>query len=100
MVMFLAELNGLETWATNISNTYLKAETSEKVFIIAGRKLGELEGHTLVIFKALYGSWSSELRWTEKFLLCLRDMGFFASLADPCFWMRRVNNHYEYTTVL
>jgi hypothetical protein len=99
MVMFLAELNGLETWATNISNMYLKAETSEKVFIIAGRKPGELEGHTLVIFKAPYGLQSSGLRWSEKFSLCLRGMGFFASLADPCFWMRRVNNHYEYITI-
>jgi hypothetical protein len=32
-VIFLAELNGLETWATNIGYAYLEAETSEKVFI-------------------------------------------------------------------
>jgi hypothetical protein len=66
-VTFLAELNGLETWATNIGNAYLKAETSEKVFIIAGPEFGELEGHTLVIFKALYGLRSSGLRWSKKF---------------------------------
>jgi hypothetical protein len=95
-VIFLAELNGLETWATGIGNAYLEAETSEKVFIIAGPKFGELEGHTLVIFKALYGLRSSGLRWSEKFSLCLPNMGFFASLADPCIWMCRVDNHYEY----
>jgi hypothetical protein len=95
-VIFLAELNGLATWATDIGNAYLKAETMEKVFIIAGPKFGELEGHTLVIFKALYGLQSSGLRWSEKFLLCLQDMGFFASLADPCIlWMREVHNHYK-----
>ena len=99
MVIFLAELNGLETWATGIGNTYLEAETSGKVFIIAGPKFGGLEGHNLVIFKALYGLRSSGLRWSEKFSLCLRDMGFFASLADPCIWMRRVNDHYEYIAV-
>jgi hypothetical protein len=88
-VIFLAELNGLETWATDISNAYLEAETLEKVFMIAGPEFGELEGHTpLVIFKALYGLRSSGLRWSEKFSLCLQDMGFFASLADPCIWMR------------
>jgi hypothetical protein len=38
-VIFLAGLNGLEAWATCIGNTCLKAETSEKVFIIAGPKL-------------------------------------------------------------
>jgi hypothetical protein len=98
-VIFLAELNGLETWATDIGNAYLEAETSEKVFVIAGPEFGELEGHTLVIFKALYGLRSSGLRWSEKFSLCLRDMGFLPSLADPCIWMRRVDDHYEYIAV-
>jgi hypothetical protein len=98
-VIFLAELNGLQTWASIIGNTCLEAETSEKVFIIAGPEFGELEGHTLVIFNALYGLRSSGLRRSEKFSLCLRDMGLFASLADPCIWMLRVNNHYEYIAV-
>jgi hypothetical protein len=98
-VIFLAELNGLETWATDIGNAYLEAKTSEKVFIVAGPEFGELEGHTLVIFKALYGLRTSGLRWSEKFSLCLRDMGFFPSLADPCIWMRRVDDHYEYIAV-
>jgi hypothetical protein len=26
-------------------------------------------------------------------------MGFFASLADPCIWIRRVDNHYKYIAV-
>jgi hypothetical protein len=70
-VIFLAELNGLETLATNIGNAFVEAETSEKVFIIAGPEFGELEGHTIVIFEALYGLRSSGLRWSEKFSLCL-----------------------------
>ena len=36
MVIFLAELNGLDLWATDIGNAYLEAETKEKVYIIAG----------------------------------------------------------------
>ena len=41
---------------------------------------------------------SSGKRWSEKFLsACLRDMRFFASLADPCIRMRRVlDDYYEY----
>jgi hypothetical protein len=70
-VIFLAELNGLETWATNIGNAYLEAETSEKVFIITGPEFSELKGHTLVIFKAFHSSRSSGLRSSEKFSLCL-----------------------------
>jgi hypothetical protein len=32
--VFLAELNGLETWATDIGNAYLEAETAESIFIV------------------------------------------------------------------
>ena len=40
--------------ATDIGNAYLKAVTSEKLYIVAGPKFSrELEGHTLVIHKAL-----------------------------------------------
>ena len=55
MLVFLAELNGLETWATDIASAYLEAYTDEKVYNIAGPEFGELEGHTLVIERALYG---------------------------------------------
>ena len=60
-VLFLAELNNLEAWATDIGNGYLEAETLEKVFVIASPEFGELEGHTL---KALYGLRSSGLKWS------------------------------------
>jgi hypothetical protein len=36
-------------------DTYLEAETQERVYIPARPEFGEREGHTLVIFKALYG---------------------------------------------
>jgi hypothetical protein len=71
MVAFLSELNGLDLWATNISNAYLEARTSELLFIIAGPEFGDLEGHMLVIYKALYGLHSSGLHWHERFSACL-----------------------------
>jgi len=46
LLVFLAELNDLDVWATYIVNAYLEAKTQEKVFIIAGSRFGELEGHT------------------------------------------------------
>jgi hypothetical protein len=51
LVVFLAELNGLELWATDIGNAYLEAKTREKLVIIAGEEFGELAGHLLVIQK-------------------------------------------------
>jgi hypothetical protein len=75
-LVFLSELNGLQTWSTDIGNAYLEAKTKEKVYIIAGSEFGELEGHTLIIDKALYGLRTSSARWHERFADCLRNMGF------------------------
>ena len=83
IVTFLSELNDLEMWATDIVNAYLEAFTSEKLYIIAGPQFGELEGHMLVISKALYGFQSSRLRWHERFSDCLCDTGF----TKPDIWM-------------
>ena len=38
LVAFIAELNGLKLWATDIGNAYLEATTKEKLAIIAGPK--------------------------------------------------------------
>ena len=53
-LVFLAKVNGLDTWAMDIGNAFLEAETKERLYIIAGAKFVELEGHTtLVIVQAL-----------------------------------------------
>ena len=94
LVIFLAELNGLEVWGADIGNAYLEARTKEKVYIIAGKGFGEFEEHTLVIDKALYG-----LRWHEKFSDTLRDMRFHISKGDPDIWMRKNGDIWEYIAV-
>ena len=98
MLVFLAELNKLQTWATDIGNAYLEAVTSEKVYIIAGPEFKELESHILVIYKALYGLRTSGLRWHARFADCLRDMGFTPCKAEPDIWMRA--NGYIYMNML
>ncbi len=62
IVTFIAELNGLDVWQTDIVNAYIKAYTNEKVYFIAGPDFGELEGHIFVIRKALYGLKTSSVR--------------------------------------
>jgi hypothetical protein len=54
MVTFLAEINGMDLWATDIGNAYLEAYTAMKRVIIGGPEFGEMEGHILIISKALY----------------------------------------------
>jgi hypothetical protein len=43
IVIFLAELNGLEVHAADVGNAYLEARTREKVYIVGGPGLGKLE---------------------------------------------------------
>ncbi len=95
----MAELNDLDIWATDIDNAYLEAQTQEKVYIIVGPEFGELEGHTLIIFKALYGLRTFGLYWHEHFADCLRDMGFTPCKAEPDIWMWQNGNIYEYIGV-
>jgi hypothetical protein len=96
MLAFLAELNKLELWATDMGSAYLESYTKEKVYIVAGPEFGERCGHTLIIVRALYGLKSSGLRWHERHSDVLRSMGFFPSKAEQDIWMRRVDDHYEY----
>ena len=99
LALFLAELNGLETWATDIGNAYLEAKTSEHVYIEAGPEFGDREGHILIIHKALYGLRSSGARWHDKFSDCLRELAFDPCKAEPDIWIRRNGNIYEYVAV-
>ncbi len=59
LLAFLAELNQKELWGADISSAYFQAKAKEKVYIIAPAEFKDHQGHTLTIFKALYGFKSS-----------------------------------------
>ena len=101
LVIFLAKLNNLEVWGADIGNAYLEAKTKEKLYIVAAPEFEELEGHILVIYKALYGLKSSGLRWSQKIHDIMLDMGFSPSKADPCVWLRKAKcaTKYEYVAI-
>ena len=66
LTMFLAELNGLQLWGADVGNTYLQALTKEKLDIMAGPEFEDLQGHVLVMHKALYGTRSGGACWHDK----------------------------------
>ena len=41
LLIFIAELNDLEIWSTDIGNAYLEATTNERVYIMAGPDFGD-----------------------------------------------------------
>ena len=66
MLLFISELNDIETWTTNISSAYFKAYTVENACIKSGPEFGSLEGHLLIIDKTLYKLHSSGAFWHDK----------------------------------
>lgn len=94
--IFLGLLNGLDICAADIASAYLEAYTKEKIYIVAGPEFGELEGHTLLIVKALYGLRTSGGRWAELLADMLRKIGFRQTKVDPAIWMKDCGSHYEY----
>jgi hypothetical protein len=57
-------------------------KTKEKVYIVGGPKFGSLEGHTLLVDKALYGLRSSGLIWHEILADLLWSTRFTQCKAD------------------
>ena len=68
---------------------------------MGGPEFEELQGHVLVMYKALYGTRSGGARWHYKFFDILHHMGFKPSRADPDIWMKfsKDGSHYEYIAV-
>lgn len=95
----LGELNGLKIMVGDIGNAYLEAYTQEKVYIVAGPEFGELEGHTLIIQKALYGLRTSGKRFHDRLADTLLDMGFTPCKGDENLWIRPLNDYYEFVCV-
>ena len=53
--IFLTKVSNMEVWGADSCNAYLEATTKEKIYIVASPEVKELQGHILVIHKALYG---------------------------------------------
>ena len=101
MVVFLSQLNNLEIWRADVGNAYLEAYTDEKLCIMAGPEFKELQGHLLIMVKALYGTRSGGARWHDRLFDILQELKFKPSKADPDVWMRPEpgGTCYEYIAV-
>ena len=101
MVVFLSQVNKLEIWGADVGNAYLEAYTDEKLCIMAGPEFKELQGHLLIMVKALYGTRSGGARWHDRLFDILQELKFKPSKADPDVWMRPEpgGTCYEYIAV-
>ena len=101
MVVFLSQLNDLEIWGADVGNAYLEAYTDQKLCIIAGPEFRELQGHLLIMIKALNGTHSGGAGWHDRLFDILQELKFKPSKADPDVWMRPEpgGTCYEYIAV-
>ena len=101
MVVFLSQLNDFEIWGADVGNAYLEAYTDQKLCIIAGPEFKELQGHLLIMIKALHGTCSGGARWHDRLFDILQEQRFKPSKADPDVWMRPEpgGTCYEYIAV-
>ena len=101
LAMFLAELNNRELWRADVGNAYLQALTKEKLYIVGGPEFEELQGHVLVMYKALNGTRSGGACWHDKLFDILHQMDSKPSRVEPDIWMKssKDGSHYEYIAV-
>ena len=55
LVLFLEELNGLESWGADAGNTYLQTKTKEKSCIADELEFGPFKDCVLTITKDIFG---------------------------------------------
>ena len=99
IVIFLAELNGLNLMQGDVGNAYLESYTQDKVYFIAAPEFGHHAGTTFIIEKALYGLRSSGLQFHEHLSNVLQSFGFTRSHVDPDVWMRNAGDAWKYIVV-
>ena len=78
----------MNAYATDIGNAYLTSKAQEKVCIEAGSEFGKLEGHPLIVYKALYRLRSSGKQFGDYLANRLKSLEYFQSLAEPQIFMR------------
>ena len=101
MVIFLSQLNDLKIWGADVGIAYLEVYTDEKLCTIAGPEFKELQGHLLIMIKALHVTRSRGARWHDRLFDILQQLRFKPSKADPDVWMRPEpgGTCYEYIAV-
>jgi hypothetical protein len=73
----IAKAQGLDVLAGDVGNTYLNADTKEKVHVRCGPEFGpEQEGCIAITKKSLYGLKSSGAQWHAHFATTLHTLGF------------------------
>ena len=90
---------GLKELCVDVSNSYVNADTSHKVYVpVAGPKFGSRDGQMIIIKRVLYGLSARGADWYRNFSTTLRHIGFAPSKfdRDVLIKLAKSGDHYNY----
>ena len=97
-IFYLSELNNIETYADDISNSYLTTCNNEKIVFSSGRKFSPFThiGHLILIKTVLYGIKSSVDSFHSWLSDTLSAFRFVPSMEWCDIWVRNEWEYYSY----
>ena len=97
-IFYLSELNNIETYADDISNSYLTTCNNEKIVFSSGRKFSPFGhiGHLILIKTVLYGIKSSVASFHSWLSDALSAFRFVPSMEWCDIWVRNEWEYYSY----
>ena len=103
IAMIIPALNDLEAKSGDISNAYIQAPVTEKMWTPLGPEFGKDARKTAVIVRALYGLKSAGAAFRYHLARCMESMGYMSCKADPDLWLKpkiKPDNGVQYCTYL
>ena len=88
IALTIAALNELSVMECDIQNTYLTADSREKIWTHAGPEFGSDYSTIMILKKAVYGLIGSATAFRAHLAVKLHDIGFIPTRADPDIWHR------------
>ena len=95
LLFLIAKHVGLNIMTCDVSNAFVTAPNSEKVWAVAGDEFGDKKGSMVEIQRALYGLAGSARAFADFLADTLIRLGFTPSRADPDLWIKVSKHGYD-----
>jgi len=87
-LLHYAATEDVEIRQLDIETAYLYGTLEEETYMVPPTSLGNTGGQVCRLRKALYGLCQAGLAWFNELSGTMRQLGFSASLKEPCLWRR------------
>jgi hypothetical protein len=98
-LLAVAAVKNLEITQMDIKGAYLNGDLDEEIYMRQPEGYNDGTGRVCHLYKTLYGLRQSGRSWNRKFNKEVTDLGFRATQADPCVYIRQTDGNTQYITV-